>query len=248
MAELWNNLLDLLFPPRPECPFCGAPEVKGEICKTCLALLRAYRLLLHCRLCGRLFAPAVPLARGSARLCDECQMQEWPFTLARALGPYEGILKEAVHRFKYEGFRQLAKPLAALMAEQILTEELWSVADMDLLLPVPLTYNRMRRRGFNQSALLAKELGSRLKIPVRERILVKVTDTPAQAGLSKAERGENLKDSFRVADKQALRGKTVLLIDDVFTTGNTVSYIAAVMRQAGVGQVFVLTVATGHCS
>lgn len=247
-SKLWDNLLDLLFPPRPGCPFCGSPGSETIVCGACRALLHEYRQTPRCRICGRLPEKAASGATGSIYLCSECRRHEWPFVLACAPGPYEGILKETVHRFKYNGLRRLAVPLATLMVELLLAEEFFLNNRIDLLLPVPLAANKLRRRGFNQAALLAKEIGGRFKIPVNEGVLVKIVDTPPQAGLTRSARENNLKSAFKVKGGLILQNKNVLLTDDVFTTGNTVSSIANLVRQAGAKQVFVITAATGRCS
>lgn len=246
ISTLWDSLLELLFPLRPECPFCDAPGSGAEVCCTCISVINGYRLEPHCCLCGRLPEKVAPITPDGFYLCSECRRHGWPFELARAPGPYEGVLKEAIHRFKYGGSRRLAVPLAALMVEVLLSEALY--ADIDLVVPVPLTYNKLLRRGFNQAALLAKEIGGRLKIPVSGRILVKITDTPSQTGLSRAAREINLKNTFKVTDAPYLQGKNILIVDDVFTTGSTMSSAAAVIKRAGAVQVFVITAATGRCS
>jgi len=246
ISGLWDSLLDLLFPPLPECPFCGAHGSGVEVCRACHAVVDGYRLEAHCRICGRLPEKAVPVTSGGFYLCGECQRHGWPFVAARAPGPYEGVLKKAIHRFKYGGSRRLAAPLASLMAELLLSDALY--ADMDLVVPVPLSGNKLRQRGFNQAALLAKEIGVRLKIPVNGRVLAKIMDTPSQTGLSRAAREINLINAFHVTDARYLQGKNILIVDDVFTTGSTMSSAAAAVKQAGAGQVFVITAATGRYS
>jgi len=246
ISTLWESLLDLLFPPRPGCPFCGAPGSGAEVCRPCLSTISGYRLEPHCCLCGRLPEKSPPGAPHAYYLCGECQRHGWPFVLARAPGPYEGILKEVIHRFKYGGSRRLAVPLAALMVEALLSETLYT--GIDLVIPVPLSYNKLRQRGFNQAGLLAKEIGSGMKMPVNDSVLVKITDTPSQTGLSRAAREVNLKNVFKVTDARYLKGKNILIVDDVFTTGSTMSSAAAVVKRAGAVQVFVITAATSRCS
>jgi len=241
---LWDSLLDLLFPPRPECPFCGAPGNGAEVCSSCLLEISRHRLEPHCCRCGRLPGGEMVVPAGGPCLCRECQRHDWPFVLARAFGPYEGLLKEVIHRFKYGGSRRLARPLAFLMVEVVLSEALHKI--IDLIVPVPLAKDRLRRRGFNQAALLAKEIGSILKIPVDGQTLVKVADTPAQTGLPRAARELNLINAFKVINKRKFYGKNILIIDDVFTTGSTMSAVAAELRHSGAEQVFGLTAATGR--
>jgi len=245
LTILWDSLLDLLFPPQPECPFCGAPGSGAEICGSCRSEINGYRLEPHCGLCGRLPEKEAIISSTGIYLCGECRRHGWPFALARAPGPYEGILKDAIHRFKYGGSRRLAVPLALLMVEVLLSEDF--CADLDLVVPIPLSYNKLRHRGFNQAALLAKEIGGRLKIPVNNRVLVKILDTPSQTGLSRAAREINLQSAFEVTNVEHLQGKNILIVDDVFTTGSTMSVAAAAIKRVGAGQVFGITAATARC-
>ncbi len=246
MFSLWNDLLNLIFPPKPECPFCGEPVSGGDVCSRCLDIIKGYRREPYCGRCGRLpVEGAAFLSGGTVCLCYECRKRDWPFVLARAAGPYEGILKFAIHNFKYAGRRSLAGFLAGLMADASRLEPLY--AEVNLAVPVPLSGAKLRHRGFNQAFLLARELGVLLQIPVEEGALAKVVETPPQAGLSRAAREINLKGAFKVTNAGKIYGKNILLVDDVFTTGSTLSVAATVLIESGARQVFGLTVATGRC-
>jgi len=243
---IWKDLLDLIFPARPECPFCGGGDTKGKPCDSCLATIKGYQCERPCSRCGRLAEKGARPKYGRAGfLCYDCRKRDWPFTLARAGGPYEGVLKEAIHRFKYTGRRSLASHLAALMLEVCRLEPLYQAAD--LIVPAPLSREKLRVRGFNQAELLAVEVGRALGVPVNGKCLVKDIDTPPQTGLSRVARESNLKGAFSVKKPDLIRDRVVLLIDDVFTTGSTMSETAATLKQAGAGEVLVLTVATGRC-
>ncbi|MCL6635364.1 MAG: ComF family protein [Peptococcaceae bacterium] len=245
MLSLWNDLLNLIFPPRLRCPFCDGPAAAGEICGRCRAAVEDYRREPRCARCGRLpGSGAASCGGGAAGLCRECRGRDWPFVLACSAGPYEGVLKEAIHRFKYAGRRGLARPLAGLMAAAALAEP--RLAPADLLVPVPLAGGKLRQRGFNQAELLAREVGALLRIPVDGRSLVKTVDTPPQAGLPRSARESNLKDAFQVTNAGNIRGRNILLVDDVFTTGMTMSAAAAALARFGAGRVFGLTVAAGR--
>lgn len=242
--SLWKDLLDLIFPPGPECPFCGGQRLGENICEQCRAVIDGYSRELYCGRCGRYAGKGATLPASPGHLCFECRKHGWPFVQARAAGPYEGVLKDAIHRFKYAGRRSLAPYLARLMAEAACAGP--EFPSLDLGLPVPLSAEKLRRRGFNQAALLAQEVGSLLRIPVSGRLLVKDFETSPQAGLPRSARECNLMGAFRVTDSGALRGKKILIIDDVFTTGSTISSAATVVRKAGAGQVFALTAAAGR--
>ena len=133
---------------------------------------------------------------------------------------------------------------AGLMAETISQEPLFTA--VDLLLPVPLADEKLRARGFNQAALLAEEIGRLLQVPISGRVLLKDYETSAQAGLTRTARESNLSGVFRVANTNAVQGKNIMIIDDVFTTGCTMSTAALALRDAGARHVFGLTAAAGR--
>ena len=243
MFSIWNDLLNLIFPPKPECPFCGRPSSGGDVCTPCREVLQGYRRETFCERCDRLSPGDVAPAGPGPRICGDCRKQDWPFVLARAGGPYEGILKEVLHRFKYAGRRSLAPHLAFMMAEAFRAEPFFCKVGIDLALPVPLSGEKLRHRGFNQAALLAREVGILLQITTDKRTLVKNFETPPQAGLTRSARQSNLAGAFSVRYPDRIRGRNILIIDDVFTTGSTLSAVAAITRQAGANQVFGLTAA-----
>lgn len=244
MHSLWKGLLDLVFPTVMDCPFCGGSRQGKELCDNCRSIISGFRQEVYCCRCGRFTGKGSVIPGVSGHFCYACRKQEWPFDLARAAGPYEGVLKEAIHRFKYLDRRGLASALASLMVETARSETLF--ASVDLVLPVPLSDEKLRLRGFNQAALLADEVGYRLRIPVNGRLLVKDFETSPQAGLNRAARENNLKGAFRVTNADAIHGRNIMIIDDVFTTGSTMSSAALVIRSAGARHVFGLTAAAGR--
>ena len=153
----------------------------------------------------------------------------------RAIGSYEGALRAIVHALKYEGRRSLARPLADLMRER--GAEV--LAGSDCLVPVPLHPARRRARGFNQALDLARHLGR----PVR-KALRRVRATPTQTGLPAAQRHRNVRDAFAMAPgTPSLSGATVVLVDDVSTTGATLEACARVLKAAGAREVRALIAA-----
>lgn len=195
----------------------------------------------HCHCCGRFACSPVPVVFE----CPECRLSGRPFAFCRAYGPYEGVLREAVHRFKYGGRTDLAAPLGEMMARTARLHTAYH--DADLLVPIPLTDASLRRRRFNQAALLAGVVGRELGVPVRP-VLAKVRETPAQAGLPRAARLGNLSGCFTVvgAEADGLRGRMVVLVDDVFTTGSTLSEAARVLRESGATRVLGLVFVAGR--
>jgi ComF family protein len=150
-------------------------------------------------------------------------------------------LREAIHQFKYQDLRSLAALLGKLMAEG------WATlapagASVDVIVPVPLHAARQRQRGYNQSALLARELGACLGRPVAEDSLVRTKATAPQVGLNAEERRANVCDAFRCTGTD-LSGKRVLLVDDVCTTGSTLESAGVALREAGTVSVWAYTLA-----
>ena len=172
-------------------------------------------------------------------ICGACRQRKPVFTYARSAGRYDGALREALHAFKFSGKTTLAVPLAELIAEQCAGA---LPAPVDLVVAVPLHRARERERGFNQSALLAARLARALDAPFQGRALRRVRATLAQADLTGRERRDNVRGAF-AADRDAVTGRHVLLVDDVLTTGATVSECARVLMAAGAASVGIVTVA-----
>ena len=159
------------------------------------------------------------------------------FDAAYSFGFYEDELRELVHLFKYGRIQTLAKPLGRMLASALPREQ-----NFDLIVPMPLHWRKRWRRGFNQAALLAREIGRRTHTPVRHA-LRRVKDTAAQAGLTNAKRRQNVSGAFRARRNSVLAGQRVLLIDDVLTTGATAASCARALHLAGAREVTLLTLA-----
>lgn len=239
----WRDLLwglrELLYPGDGRCPFCrrelGTQDV---ICTNCLNLVREWRKHYSpCSVCGRLLP--------QPGLCRDCRQERPPFRWARAAGPYEGLLRDAIHRLKYGGRRRLSRPLAYLLHLSLDTSDLpGRRPNVDLLVPVPLHPRRLAQRSFNQAALLAHELSLLSNIPVVFDALIRARETPSQVGLSRTERLVNLAGAFVANNKAPVADRAVLLVDDTFTTGATVRECSRTLLAAGARAVYVVTVAT----
>jgi predicted amidophosphoribosyltransferase len=206
MEGIVKGLIDLIFPPH--CSFCGTPfatDDTAEICPDCLRNIRFISPPI-CPKCGFPFLMGI----GEDHLCGQCLRRQWHFGSAKALGLYEGAIREAIHQLKYRGKSFLAKSLAGLLD-----------------------------RGYP----FIDYIGRREGIPCRGFLLKKITWSPPQIDLSPREREKNVKGSFAVTDPGRVRGKRVLLIDDVMTTGSTVNECARELLKAGAGEVDVFTLA-----
>lgn len=144
---------------------------------------------------------------------------------------------------KYRGVRTLVDPLGDLMIEHLRSNG--NLPEFDLILPVPLHRNKLRQREFNQAAGLARRIGKYFEIPVSTDNLQQIRSTKSQTKLTKTQRIANVKGAFRVKRADELNGKSVLLVDDVFTTGATVDECSKVLLAAGAKEVFVMTLARG---
>ncbi len=161
--------------------------------------------------------------------------------MARAVGYYEGPLREAIHRWKYEEKSYLTSFFGEKLAERF--RQYWDPQSIDLIIPVPLHSKRLRERGFNQALLLAMELSRRTRLPYSKGLLRKRIPTPPQVNLSGEEREKGVKGSFHLQRDEEIEGKSILLIDDVYTTGATVNECSKVLLKAGAERVDVLTIA-----
>ncbi len=236
MEGIVKGLIDLIFPPH--CAFCGTPLAEDEVAEICPGCLRNIRFISPpiCPKCG---FPLV-MGVGEDHLCGQCLRRQWHFGSARALGLYDGAIREAIHNLKYRGKSFLAKSLTGLLDRGY---PFMDYGSYGLLVPVPLHPKRLRERGFNQALMLGKAIGRREGVPCRGFLLRKIRWSPPQIDLSPQAREKNVKGSFAVTDPERVRGKRVLLIDDVMTTGSTVNECAGELLKAGAGEVDVFTLA-----
>lgn len=211
-------------------------EGQRGFCSNCLSEIHWIESP-YCSVCGIPFISK----EVESHPCGACVTHRKYFTMARALGTYEGSLQEAIHHWKYEGKTNLTPFFAEWLAEGL--KRYWEPDSLDLLIPVPLHTQRLRERGFNQALVLVKELSRRTGIPYRKTTLQKKKPTVPQVNLSGAERGKGLRGAFHVIGKEELVGKSALLVDDVYTTGATVNECSKVLLRGGTERVGVLTLA-----
>lgn len=218
--------IEVLFPSL--CLGCGREG--SFFCSSCRRKLPYLRGPV-CRSCGR------PVANTAT--CAECYKSPPEVDSMRAPFIFDGIIRSAVHQFKYRDVRALAKPLADFLFNYIKENGIRT----DVLVPVPLHKNRLKERGYNQAELLAQQLGKLTRWPVEKGALVRLRDAPPQASTATAkERRRNVEGAFS-CQNSLLKGKAVLLIDDVCTTGATINGCAAVLKKLPVASVCALTVA-----
>ena len=238
-GQFFHSLFAVLFPD--QCRLCAEPLeelTRVPVCRPCLQNLHPLRTgagLCHC--C------AIPREVAAGSLCARCTAGEYDFPQARGFGAYDGALREVLHLFKYQGMRPLAAPLAERLAV-VFHQQQWDGGGFAGVVAVPLARARQRQRGFNQAHLLARELGRRVGLPVLEDACRRIRATALQTGLTRAQRLENVRGSFAPGPRATLlAGRDILLIDDVLTTGATLSACARTLRQAGARRVCALTAA-----
>ena len=225
LYQLFWSSVDWLFPP--VCGGCRRSTVRWcEDCQRGISKIDG----TVCPRCGD------PMP--TRNLCQDCASIQPSFEMLRSYAIFEGPLRSALHQLKYERDVGLAEPLSKHLIE-LYNELKW---DIDIVTPIPLGARRARERGFNQSDLLARPLAYAIQKPYYPRALRRIRDTRSQVGLSAMERRNNVESGF-TAQREIVRGKAVLIIDDVMTTGSTVNACAQALRMAGASAVYGLTLA-----
>jgi len=238
-----KSLMDLIYPPR--CPLCQAflqdqPASHGgrelPFCKACFKDFKEIKSPM-CSLCGRPFSDGIE----QDRVCENCLRKRPSFDMARAPFLYDGALMTAIHELKYAQRSHLADSLGFLLASFAQT---W-IGEMQgvLVMPVPLHPRRLRSRGFNQSLLLARAVVSKTGADLDFLSLRRIRFTKPQTELSSEERKRNVRKAFEVVQPQAVKGRTVLLVDDVATTGSTLNECTKALKRAGADSVLCLVLA-----
>jgi len=234
----YSKLAELIFFPS-FCELCSSLlEFPRErvICHACWKSIRASHPS-YCLCCGRFFE-----ALEEPHVCQVCLEKRPPFSHHRSCGKYKGKLKDIILLYKYRHFQVLGKDLANFVYRALgREEEIWW--KVDAIIPVPLHPKRKKKRGFNQAQIIAKELARIKGIELRDQMLLKIKNVPPQTSLRVEERAENVSGAFGVAKGNKIKGKVVLLVDDVYTTGSTIRECSSVLRKAGVKEVKALTVA-----
>lgn len=230
-----NRALDFFFPP--QCLSCQAlVPAHGTLCLACWKSV-PFIADPMCACCGLPFEYSL----GEGALCGGCLKETPPYARARAVFVYNDASRKLVHKLKYNDQLHLAAVYSVWLAK--------AAGDMlktcDVIVPVPLSWRRFVGRRYNQAALLAEALSENCGLPVLPDALTRHRHTPPQTGLSRAQREKNVAGAFKMNPKykKSVEGKTVLLMDDVMTTGATLSHCARALLKAQAKEVNVLTLA-----
>jgi ComF family protein len=240
LDALYDATLALVYPMR--CAACDAASVEERRdAPACAACWRATAIStgdeICCRKCGAEARGSVQVEKRIDVRCRRCD--ELAFTASRSVGKYEGALRAAVLKLKHEPH------VSARLGELLYAAQRRPPLDTATrIIPVPLHTARERERGFNQAALLARSLASRAALPLDEWSVARTRHTTHhRAGMDRRARRETVESAFQVTRPRLIAGERILLVDDVFTTGATVSACAQALKEAWAEEVFVLTVA-----
>lgn len=237
--DVKDYVLNLIYPRR--CPLCDSVLAVGKMdaCYKCADKVVVVKEP-SCMRCGK------PLESEEDEFCGDCETHSRSFISGKAAFLYDSRMKESMSRFKYHGRKEYASYYAKVMYQQY---EVWMRSiGPEVLIPVPIHQSKLRERGYNQAALIAKELAKISGIPCEENYLKRVKKTLPQKELSGNERYRNLSEAFCASElRQELypAWNCAILIDDIYTTGSTVMACTEVLNDAGIKKVYTLCTCIG---
>jgi ComF family protein len=236
---IFTKFLELIYPPRCQICQCFLMGDKGEISHFCTDCLKSLVEITSplCPICGTPFVSRLE----KDHYCGDCLKKRPFFDALAAPYLYEGGIMDAIHQIKYGGKTYLADSIGGFLGHFAM-ERFGDTRGL-LMMPVPLHPRRLKERGFNQSLVLARAIAPGLEARVDFLSLRRVKYTQPQTGLKKVERQKNVKGAFGLAGRPDLKGKTVILVDDVATTGSTLNECAKVLKKAGCKKIFCLVLA-----
>lgn len=232
--KLFKKTDELLFPPYIRCLLCGRDLKQKQDFEFCDKCAKQFDFIDDkcCKVCG--------VKLKTQNICQNCSSKKREFDSARSVCVYGEASARLVKGFKYSNKPYIHRTLGYMMAEKFKTLG-WNV---DFAIPVPISPKRLKERGFNQTEMLLSRMTQFVDLKIEQNLLTKPKESQHQASLNFSERQENIKQSFVVTDKSKVKGKTILLIDDVLTTGATLGACAQVLKNAGALHIFALTFAS----
>lgn len=226
ISKFIDSVTKIIF-PNYSCPFCGIETIDGVVCKNCkMYIVEAP----FCKKCGE-------HVEEDDSICLECKEGDRLFDVNYSAYVYNSVTSTAITKLKYNGAKYYAELLAKILYDKFVTLDI----KVDFVCAVPCTDKSKKSRGYNHAEEIAKHF-CKLSGLDYQNCLTKIKETPHQAGLSRKERLDNLIGSFKVTDRWLVRDKNILVIDDVFTTGSTMSACAKELKRAKAKSVFGLTV------
>ncbi|MBD5583488.1 MAG: ComF family protein [Clostridia bacterium] len=225
----FKNLKRALFPSDYTCDLCGIETFRGNLCEKCFDRFEKNDKNV-CPVCGRKVF--------RAEICVECKSKAPLYKQAVSPLVYSENVKELIRKFK-NGNGYLKDYFADLIFEK-----LSDLPEFECIVYVPMTASAIKKRGYNQTELLAKELSKRTGIPLADGAVIKTKETPPQKGLTRSEREKNLYGCFEVVKPEIVRGKKILLVDDILTTGATADAVTGKLIRAGAYRIYLATIAS----
>lgn len=232
--EIINGVLDMVFPSR--CAVCDQvlPWGQRDICLECKANIQ-YLGNQVCFRCGK-------KVREEEEYCYDCRRRKHEFDQGRALFSYE-FIRPSLYRFKYAGRKEYARFYAKSIAKEFISQtQIWQP---QALLPVPIHPARRKKRGYNQAEEIAKELGRIWNLPVVTNLIYRTKNTRPMKEIVGTDRQNNLKKAFKLGTND-VKLNTIIIIDDIYTTGSTIDAVAGECRKAGIKNIYFITVSVGN--
>ena len=234
MKNLFNKFVKELYPRGYKCLLCKeelSTNTLYSMCDKCMPLLP----FNNGKICVKCSEPI----GGEGSYCIHCKNELPLYKKNISVFLYKSPIDKMIRNLKYDNKKYLSETLSNFIASEVVKMD----TNFDFVIPVPLYIDRFIKRGYNQSELLCETLKTKLNLNVDTEILIKSRDTRSQANLSRQERIDNLLNSFKVVDKNKIKGKTILLVDDVFTTGSTINECTKTLLNAGAKEVYSITLA-----
>lgn len=235
-SSKWKERIYSVFFPR-RCPICDKAVVYGrDICEECEGEL-PYIVEPACKKCGK------QLLDEQAEYCLDCSRKKHYYKQGKAVFSYQKGMRTSMYRFKYAGRREYAAFYARTAKEQL---ENWVLrTGIEVVIPIPMYRRKQRKRGYNQAEVFARALGEEIELPVATKLVKRVKNTIPQKELNDRQRKDNLKGAFQL-ETNIVKYKKILLVDDIYTTGSTIDAVAKCFLEAGIEEVYFMTVCIGE--
>lgn len=231
-----NKIIDAIYPPR--CAICDGLLYKHSdgVCSECASCI-TFVEEPYCMKCGK------PIEDEKREYCSDCENRPHEYDEGRAALVYDEYMSRSIYRFKYNARREYAEYYAGLIIERLGRKiKSWNA---QALVPVPIHKSKLKERGYNQAALIAKYISKYVNIPVDEHLVERKIPTKVMKNLNARERENNLKKAF-IVNKNSVKLNTVIIIDDIYTTGSTVDAIAHLLKENGVDKVYYISLCIGR--
>ena len=234
--KIIKGVIDILYPPR--CPICDdiVSLAHGSLCDRCADNIQ-YVQEPYCMKCGK------PLDDEGAEYCDDCVSKMHYYDENRAVLVYDEYTSKSIYRFKYNSKPEYAAYYGKLIDDRLHNKiKSWNA---QALVPVPIHKSKLKSRGYNQAALIAKALSKHVNIPVYENLLIRKIPTKVMKNLDAKQRENNLEKAF-IVNKNSVKLNSVVIVDDIYTTGSTMDAVARVLKDAGVEKVYCVSLSIGR--